>query len=239
MRMLFLLLLVTGFCAAEILFEDDFDDGDADGWLEVFPEPLYEVSEYLRYEMSFDGAENIDAVSVSSDCFPLQMSTPDYSVLVQVLAHDPCHEMAACVRVDVSGSDATGYLAMLRFDIGQLLILRYDGTPEWIVLETADLFLEYEQSYWLRFECVGDSLLAKAWQGAIEDEPDEWLASTADQTYTCPGYFGLLAAAYGGGPYDGEFDEVLVTTPVLGISPATWASIKAAGLDSGGRPQSY
>ena len=43
MRMPLLLLVMTWPCAAEVLFEDDFDDGDADGWLAVFPGPLYSM----------------------------------------------------------------------------------------------------------------------------------------------------------------------------------------------------
>lgn len=220
-------LLTAALCMAQTLFEDDFDDGDAEGWLEVVSGPVYEVNEDLRYEMSYSGSENLDAVSVSSDFFPLQMSTPDYSVLVEVLAHDPCDEMAVCARANVSGSEPTGYLAMLRFDINQVLLLRYDGTYEWIILDTASFQLGYEELYWVRFQCDGDSFTGKVWQGTVGDEPDEWLVMASDQTYPDPGYFGLLAAAFGTGDYDGEFDNVCVTTPVISLVPSTWAVIKA------------
>lgn len=218
--------ILTMLCYADILFEDDFDDGDADGWIEFIPEATYEVNELFRYEMSFEGSENIDAVSANSD-IPGQMSVPDYSVLVDVLAHDPCDEIAACVRLVIGGTSSTSYLAMLRFDIGEVSIKRYDGTGFWVDLAQTSFFLDYEQLYWLRFECVGDSLLAKVWQGASGDEPDEWLLTVSDGTYAEPGYFALLAAAWGGGSYDGEFDNVCVSTPTLSLISTTWSAIKA------------
>jgi len=218
--------ILTMLCYADILFEDDFDDGNADGWIEIVPEATYEVNGLFRYEMSFEGAENIDAVSANSD-IPGQMSLPDYSVLVEVLAHDPCDEIAACVRLVIGGTSSTGYLAMLRFDIGEVSIKRYDGGMTWINLAQTSFSLDYEQLYWLRFECVGDSLLTKVWQDTPGDEPGEWLLAVSDGTYSEPGYFALLAAAYGGGAYDGEFDNVCVTDPTLSMTIRTWSAIKA------------
>lgn len=208
----------------DILFEDDFQDGNADGWIELVPEATYSVNEFFRYEMSFEGTENIDAVSANSDV-PEKMSVPDYSVLVEVLAHNPCDEMCICVRVQTSGSTGTGYVAMLRFDIGEISIKRFEGLG-WINLSQLDISLSFEQPYWLRFECVGDSLRTKVWLGTPESEPDEWLLAVADSTFSEPGYFALLAAAWGGGSYNGEFDCVCVTTPSLSLNNRTWGGIK-------------
>jgi len=219
------LTILTMLCYADILFEDDFDDGNADGWIELVAGPVYEVNGLLRYEMSFSSPENVDAVAANSD-IPGQMSVPDYSILVEILAHDPCDEIAACTRVTVGGPASTGYLAMLRFDIGEVSIKRFDGSG-WINLAQTSFSLDFEELYWLRFECVGDSLLAKVWQGTSGDEPAEWLLTISDGTYAEPGYFALLAAAWGGGSYDGEFDNVCVSTPTLSLISTTWSAIKA------------
>lgn len=221
------LLLISTIALADILFEDDFNDGNADGWMEIVPEATYEVNADLRYEFSFDGPENVDAISANYDG-PGYMTVPDYSVRAEAIAHDPCDEIAIILRG--SSEDTTGYFGMLRFDIGEASIRRLGAGPSWIVLASTSLNLVYEQSYWIRFECLGNMLYMKTWQGAIEDEPEEWLLSVEDETYTDPGFFALMAAAYGGGSYDGEFDNVCVTAPTQYFEHLTWGFIKATSL---------
>jgi hypothetical protein len=220
------LLLISTIALADILFEDDFNDSNADGWLEIEPDATYEANADLRYEFSFDGPENVDAVSANYDG-PGYMTVPDYSVRAEAIAHDPCDEIAIILRGSV---DTTGYFDMLRFDIGEASIRRFSAGPGWIVIASTSLNLVFEQPYWIRFECLGNILYMKAWQGTIEDEPDEWLLSVEDETHSDPGFFAIMAAAWGGGSYDGEFDNICVTTPTQDFDHLTWGFIKTTSL---------
>lgn len=222
---LFVVAFTAALISAEtVYFTDDFNDGNADGWTELPTGAQYEVNQDNRYQFTA-GAGVDQAVSYNSD-EPSGMSVSDYSVLSEVCAHSPTHGVSLNVRCN-SASDE-GYALYIRIYQDQAAIYRLSSAGN-VQLVQASIDLEYDQFYWARFTCVGDSLHGKIWQGELSAEPDSWLLTTTDSFYSNPGYFALLAANIGSQTgIDGEFDNVTVSEPVpLFFRASTWAMIKA------------
>jgi len=77
MKLIFALLIIAvpALQAQAILFEDDFSDGNADGWTEWDPDGTYEVNADLRYQLSYPGTGDVDPIAVRGDVDDIYMST--------------------------------------------------------------------------------------------------------------------------------------------------------------------
>ncbi len=230
MKILALILIVTSLCLSQtIYFQDDFNDGNADGWYEFLSDANYEVNDSLRYEISYTGAADTFGLAVRGDNGTV-MSVPDYSVRVEVIASFPTQ--AAGVDLRFSMADSTGYACYLNWQNNTCSIGRYDDFFTWIALETQSVpgGLIYGTPYWMRFECEIHDLRVKVWEGGTGDEPDDWFMDYTDYQFNDNGCMGLDVC--GGPPYmdfDVEFDNVTVSEPygAIYLEQSTWGSIKA------------
>ncbi len=227
MKFLFILLVLVPVLTAQVvLFTDDFSDSNADGWLVLMPEGTYLVNDSLRYQISYTGTEDIDPCVVRGDSAGIYMTTNNYSVLLEGVGHDPSDYICVFIRGTLNH---TGYVLYLRFDYNDVCILRHDGPGQWIFLATESHTCSLEEFYWIRFECEGENLRGKVWQGTPGDEPADWLITTIDGTHTNYGFMGFLTGRYyAQGSSDAELDNVVVTSVEPGaLEQSTWAGIKA------------
>ncbi|MEN8209852.1 MAG: hypothetical protein ABFR50_11450 [Candidatus Fermentibacteria bacterium] len=228
MRILLIILTAASLSLGDILFEDDFNDGNADDWYEYPTTATYQVNDSLRYEMSYFGTGDDYALSCRGDVDPTTMSVEDYSVRVEVIGHWPTHFAGPEVRLS---SDNTSYGFYLDWSLNYCYIGKYT-TSGWTTLTRHySTSLKYDVSYWLRFECEGNTLRAKVWQGTVGDEPPVWLLSCVDYDFLNNGCMALgTGGNYPEWDFNAEFDNVLVTDPLgpAALEQTTWGSIKAA-----------
>jgi len=230
MKLIFALLIIAvpALQAQAILFEDDFSDGNADGWTEWDPDGTYEVNADLRYQLSYPGTGDVDPIAVRGDVDDIYMSTNNYSVRVKVIAHSPTEYVGVALRFT---DEFRGYVAYLRYLNDDVCICRHDSMQTPAFLGFADTcVLDYDEEYWLRFKCENDLFLVKVWEGQSYEEPDEWLLIGSDPIYADGGCMGLAAVNSGEGACDVEFDNVQVVgyPPSSALEQSTWAGIKAA-----------
>ncbi len=222
-----LLVLSTVLFSQEILFEDDFSDGTADGWIPLFGEGTYFVNDSLRYDISYTGTNYVTPAVIRGDSASIYMSLNDYSVLLEGIAHSP----SAYIGIYLRGTLAhTGYSMYGRYDFNDIVILRHDGPGSHTFLDLISFPLVYDEHYWLRFQCEGDTLRGKVWQGSAGDEPAAWLLTAFDAAYDDYGFMGFVTGRYSSSPGDShaEFDNVVVTAvePVA-YEQSTWGMIKS------------
>jgi len=228
MRLLLpLLLVLLTMAPAEELIYDDFEDGMADGWLEMPSGATYEVVEG-RYHFLHSASDSVAASALTSDETG-GMSVASYSIRAQIEIEygDLAGVAARYDYVDDSGytllllAEGGGSLALARFDQGAMELLAFTLTP-----------VAYNQEYWVRFELSGDQLGAKVWTGAAGDEPAEWAVTVFDTTYGIPGYVGLVAwdeDIGGTASFSTWYDEFLVEDDLtLAFDASTWGAIKSA-----------
>ena len=219
-------LLVPLCWGQDILFEDDFDDGDADGWYEA-TDAVYEVNEDFRYEFSYYEEGEPWGIAYRGDGGEV-MSRRDYSVVVEAIAHDSTTRINLDVRLNPYGW--IGYSLGLNYSHGTYYVGRWDSFTDWTTLgwKTYEGGLEMDTAYWMRFECHVDTLRGKVWEGGPSQEPDEWMIEAYDDTYYTYGCVGLEAYNTEGDYFNAEFDNIVVTDPWVGLEPETWAGIKAS-----------
>ncbi len=206
---------------SSVFFQDDFNDGSADGWFTVGPSN-YMVEEG-RYHFSGGGAVN-DATSYRGDLGEW-MSTADYS-MVSDLEIDVGTFGGMLLRYDKDG----GYNLMLVLGVPQQKLILYRWHFTYIEqLDSHPMPVEEGKTYRIRFQCQGDSFAGRAWEPG-EEEPEDWFVSATD-TLSRPGAAALFAA----GVFKGDervylscyFDNVTVETPEpWRLSQVTWAGIK-------------
>lgn len=224
LRLTFIVLIAFVSLNAEtILFEDDFNDGNADGWMELVTGAQYMVQDSMYHFTAGAGVDH--AASFNSDD-PAGMTVMDYSVYAEFTLHSPTHGALVYLRTDFD--DETGYFLYLRTYQDQIRICRHDEVG-WVDLEEVPFAFENDQFYWVRFCCEQDDLMGKVWQGTMGDEPASWNITASDSVYSDPCFFGLggvnISAQTG---IDVEFDNVMVTDDPVLLEPYTWASIKSA-----------
>lgn len=228
MKFLLTLLIITVpvLQAQTILFEDDFSDGDADGWTEWNPDGTYEVNTDLRYQLSYPGTEDVDPIAARGDVGGTYMSTSNYSVRAKIIAHDPSDYSAIGVRMV---GLLQGYVAFLRYDYNDVAILRHESEFVYSFLGTMPCGeLNFDEPYWLRFKCDNQYLMVKVWEGTSFQEPDEWLLIVSDTYFSNYGCMILGAVHHDEGACDVEFDNVQVIGYPDALEQSTWAGIKAA-----------
>lgn len=220
----FLLLLICSTCFADLLFSDDFNDGNADGWV-TSGAAGFEVIEN-QYYIYFQG-ERGNGKTLNGDASG-SMSTPDYSILCSILIQ--CGTEAGVIA-RYTGSDDWYYRMILRPNSSRIVLQRRKDSGVSLELQSVPYSLEHGISYRIRLEVSGDSIRGRIWQGSLEDEPEFWNLEDTDQYQSNPGSFGLFAAGVGKEkiPWSSSFDDVVVTTPFPEkLTQVTWASIKSA-----------
>ncbi len=211
---------------SNILFQDNFNDGTADGWFTVGPSTYTVLNQ--RYNFSGGGAVN-DATSYRGDTGEF-MSTPDYS-------------MTADIEIDVGifgglmvrYSEDGLYNLMLVLSVPHQALRLYRW--HWSSIELLDSFsfpVETGIPYSVRMQCNGSTFAGKAWL-PTESEPENWFVSATD-TVTRSGSAALFTAGLSKDPTDVSlscfFDNVVVETPEpWSFTQQTWAGIKKHHLE--------
>lgn len=218
--------MVTGvlFMAAfaSILFQDNFNDGNADGWTEVTSSD-YTV-ENSQYHFSGGGAIN-DATAYRGDLGGT-MSTADYSL---------------CTEVSIDVGTFGGCMVRYRED-GPYNLLLVLGLPQQSLnlyrwhWDSIELLASYPMTvieddwYTVKFQCYESTFTGMAWETGSA-EPDDWMVWAQD-TLSTPGAAALFCA----GVFKANsrismscwFDNVVVESPEpWALQPFTWAEIKA------------
>ena len=214
---------------SDILIYDDFDDGNAEGWLEVPLGATYEVVGG-RYHFSHTTPDTAFAASLTGDQFG-SMTVPSYSIRtkIEIESGDVTGVIARYSIFSNSGYAVTlltefgGLLAISKMDQGELEVLAFSFTS-----------IVQGQEYWVRFELNESDLGAKIWTGSVSLEPDNWLITVVDTAIQNPGSVGLLSIDENSGgtaTLSAWFDEFMVEDDLsLSLSPNTWASIKSMGI---------
>lgn len=219
-----LVLCLSVLNAQTVLFEDDFTDGNADGWIEWDTLATYEVNGDLRYQLSYSGADDVDGIAARGDLGSV-MSTNNYSVRVKAIAHSPTDYIGVGLRLT---QQLQGYVAYLRILYNDVCICRHESEYiyDFIGIENIAT-VNYDEPYWIRFKCENEFLMVKVWQGQSYEEPDEWLLVTSDTTYSNNGCAVLASANHLEGACDTEFDNVQVIGYPTSLEQSTWGQIKA------------
>jgi len=225
MRLSMMLMIAVIFLAhSDVLFSDDFNDGNADGWFEN-PGVTYEV---IEGEYCFwGGTESSIAHSFSGDVNGY-MSVPDYSFLASVNI-----EAGILIGQMVRFSYTSDNMYVLCFgsEFFGLVLARVDQN-NFYLLDIYPMVLDYSQDYWMRFEVEGDVLGGKIWSGTPDDEPLEWMVYATDGFVSNPGSIALVCRASGEDflvPIACKFDDVVVTDELsLELCSRSWAAIKSS-----------
>ena len=204
-----------------VLFQDDFNDGNADGWFTVGPSN-YQVQDG-RYHFSGGGAVN-DATSYRGDSGE-EMSSADYSMTTDVEI-----DVGIFGGMMVRYSEDGLYNLMLVLSIPHQALNMYRW--HWSSIELLDSYsipVQAGTTYTMKMQCSGNTYAGRAWLPG-ESEPDEWFVSTTD-TLTRNGSAALFTAGTSKELTDVYlscfFDNVLVETPEpWALTQTTWAGIK-------------
>lgn len=222
-----LLILPAVLFAEEILFQDDFSDGNADGWMPLFGEGSYFVNDSLRYDISYSGPNHVTPAVVRGDSANIYMTVNDYSVLLEAVGYDPSDFIGIYIRGNLGHE---GYGLWLRYGFNDVSIFRHDGPSNYTPIGSVGFPLAYGEFYWLRLQAEGGLLNCKIWQGDVGDEPTDWLLTVFDYTYDNYGFTGFVTGRYSSSSGDSyaEFDNIVVTTVIPeALEQTTWARIKA------------
>ncbi len=220
--------LICSFCNAELLFEDNFDDGNADGWCEeCYPSGASFWVESGWYCLSDSGSGMKFAISTNGDdttSTPHQMSVADYVVRCKVTALAPTEHLGVLVRFVLPAADLYGYSLVFNYPSNFVAISKWISGTEIFLVDTF-FQLEHEEEYWVRFDCIGDLLLGKVWSGTLADEPAEFLFQVNDSQYTDPGAFGVGGHCFVQ-DFEVAFDSVFVEAIPASFESCTWGGVK-------------
>ncbi len=209
---------------AGILFSDDFNDGDDEGWSH-FGGAGFDVSSGVYY--IYSNGTGTRGISYSGDAGG-QMSLPDYSMTAKV-NFDTGNTAGIAVRYSDSGE--WFYVLLLNSLTDEVVLGRGKATGAVIPLDAVPMSIHPEFHCWMRLEISGTSLGGKVWIGSPEDEPDEWLVLADDSTQPGPGSVALFIT----GPYAAGdviwtcgFDDVEVSDELtLIMASSSWGAIKS------------
>lgn len=222
MRYLSLLLVAFLNLHGDVLFEDDFDDGNDDGWTRTGAAGFEVIGgEYFIFSQGGKGA----GTSYNGDLSG-QMSVPDYSVLCSVTMETP---LTAGIVCRYSGPDQWHYRMVLKPNAGTMVLERRKDSGPTLVLSQAEFPLAYDTEYHIRMQVEGTSISCRIWEGTVADEPDQWLITEDDPFGQQAGSFGIFGAGYGKVSWSMIFDDIVVSTPAEQmLAPSTWTGIKTA-----------
>lgn len=218
--LLICLIWVTANC--EILFTDDFEDGNDDGWIHLGAAEFQVFSqEYFIYSQGDRG----QGTSLNGDQSGV-MGTADYSVLCSITMETGLSAGLVCRYVD---SSQWYYRLVLKPFSGRITLERKNDSGPTMILEESPFQLSMNTEYLVRMQVEGDTIKGRIWTGTPEDEPIEWNVSATDAVQSGAGSFGVFGAGYGKVSWSMIYDQVVVSTPVpQGFHNCTWAGIKAA-----------
>ena len=215
-------LIFINFSFAEVYFEDDFSDGDDDGWIKSSSAGfLVTNGEYNIFAGGLRG----QGLALNGDNSGI-MSVSDYSI--RCVLRIECGLEAGVVARYIA-SDDWYYQVVFQPASGRIVLERTKLLEPTMTLDEYFLPIALNEEYFVRFQVSGDLIQSKIWQGATEDEPSEWHMEADDSVQANPGSFGLFAGGYGKErvPWSSVFDNVLVTAPIeQNLTQKTWASIK-------------
>ncbi len=230
--MLLALLLVTGLMVnAEVLFEDDFSDGNADGWLEwssgYAANAQYNVINE-EYVLSNSGTGWLPAASHNGDQSGT-MSTANYSIVAQIT---PVNCFRAGILVRGYLPSFRGYLCVIIPSQNYFGISRLTSEgPQPIT--SINMSLYHNQTYWIRFQVEGTSLSGRIWQGTLEDEPASWQLTCSNSQYAEAGRIGCFCCNFGSDDkalLNVRYDNISVSSITTNLDSSTWASIKSSSI---------
>lgn len=214
-------LSIILFAASTVLFQDDFNDGNADGWFTTGAF-TYQV---LDGRYHFSGGESGNNPRSYRGDIGIEMSTPDYSVMM-----DAEIEVGILIGIMTRYWEDGLYNMMLVLSIpGQSLNLyRW----HWSSIELLDSYpfpVQAGTTYRMKMQCSGDTFAGRVWL-PVEDEPELWFV-TASDSLSRPGAAALYAARAPNDPTDIYlscfYDNVVVETPEpWALTQRTWAAIK-------------
>ncbi|PIE51957.1 hypothetical protein CSA37_09270 [Candidatus Fermentibacteria bacterium] len=213
--------LIMAVLCSGVIFQDDFNDGNAEGWHEVGPSN-FQVSDGW-YHFWGGGAVN-DATSFRADQGET-MSTENY-----VITHDVKIDVGTFGGCMVRYREEGEYNIMLVLGLPQQKLLLYRWYWNSIELVDSQPFqVEENVSYTVCFQCSGETFSGKAWETG-SPEPGQWMV-TAQDTLSASGAAALFTAGVFSKDTDVSmscyFDNVTVEDAEPSeFSQRTWAGIK-------------
>jgi len=218
------ILVLVPVAYAGILFSDDFNDGDDEGWSH-FGGAGFDVSSGIYY--IYSNGTGTRGISYSGDAAG-QMSQSDYSMTARV-NFDTGNTAGIAVRYSDSGE--WFYVLVLNSLTDEVVLGRGKASGAVIPLDAVPMTIYTEFHCWMKLEVSGTSLGGKVWTGSLEDEPEEWLVLADDSTQPGPGSVALFVT----GPYAAGnvlwtcgFDDVEVTDELsLTMTSGSWGTIKS------------
>jgi len=216
--------LVSFYAYGEVLFADDFSDGNDDGWTHLGAAEFQVFSqEYFIYSQGDRG----QGTSLNGDQSG-SMSTADYSVLCSITMETGNTAGLVCRYIDAS---QWYYRLVLKPASGTIVLERRTDSGPTLVLDDSSIQILLNVEYLVRMQVEGSDIRGRIWTGTPDDEPQEWNVSATDAVQSEAGSFGVFGAGYGKISWSMIFDQVVVSTPVpYGFDSRTWAAIKAAGV---------
>lgn len=220
------LMLLLCLSYDNILFQDDFDDGDAEGWHEVSM-VKYDVVDGM-YRM-YGGYEENHGITFNGDLEGF-MSTPDYTAVSRVVP-----EVGVFFGLMCRYSETADYRIMLvlSYEHQKLRLYRW-GASGLSVLDDVPFRVELYHEYYVKCRVEGEYFRGKAWTGNPSDEPGEWMVEARD-TLSSAGSLALFCAGipYGRVSLSCRFDDVVVTGNSSSLRHDTWAGIKYTSCGHG------
>ena len=220
------LTVITAATFSDVLISDDFNDGNADGWLELPTGASYTVNAG-RYCFSQTASDTAYAVSMNSD-LPGSMSVSDYTCRANAILNEG--SMIGIVgRFNVILTNGYGLFIEISDPNSYLILVRIDGVGQGELLALVPCHFSYGQEYWLRLEMNGHLIGGKYWIGTSGDEPDIWNLTATDNIHQEPGIFALFGYDSGDiATMDVSFDDVEITDETtLDLQSSSWAFLKA------------
>lgn len=222
MRYLILLLVAFPLLFAQTTYLwEDFNDGNADGWIETSDDSLasFEVTANLMYHMYYTGSDEVWAIAYWNS----EMPSADYTILADFTAHGATTHIGLSGRYDAQ--EGSGYVAYAHYSLDLLAVGKY--TPAWTTLGTLNYNFTSDQYYQMKFRIASDSLFAKVWE--LNGTEPGWQIIVTDSDLAGPGHVALECGQHPSGPFSGEFDNILVADSIAeAMNPATWAGIKSS-----------
>jgi hypothetical protein len=219
-----ILLLSVPVAFAGVLFSDDFNDGDDDGWSH-YGGAGFDVSAGVYY--IYSNGTGVRGISYSGDSGG-QMSMADYSMAARVY-FDAGNTAGIAARYSDSGE--WFYVLVLSRITDEVILGRGKSNGGLIPLDAVPMVISPDFHCWMRLEVSGTSLGGKVWTGSLEDEPEEWLVLADDSTQPGPGSVALFITgpyASGNVTWTCGFDDVEVSDELtLILDQGSWGAIKS------------
>ena len=213
------LLIISSTVFSDILFSDDFNDGNADGWEEVGDASFQVISgQYNIY-----GSSGCYGESYNGDLGGI-MSVADYSFRASVIP-EFCSWAGLVARFELPGNF---FMLTIMPDYNMFVLYEFDPYNA-TLLDQCNYNIQYDELYWLRVEVEGSEIRGKIWTGTPEDEPIKFQLTGSDINQLNAGSIGFGCAK---APSDAElsvyFDDVEVTDELSSeLESRTWGIIKA------------